>query len=354
MKASSSLACENPSALAASLIDTFREYADVGGDGASHFVRLRYGTARLEAAENRILITAEAEDDIRLSYVKMAVAEHWAAHPLGTGQNIRWDGGAGADLKPVFFQTIEVVAAQMVAPRMKRIRFRGEDFHAYPEGGLHVRLLFAPKGRAPVWPSVGADGRIVWPVAEDTLAARVYTIRSVDLRTSEIEIDFVLHDRCGEAAPGADFADTARPGQVIGIFAPGANEIPSARSLLLAGDETALPAMARIVEALPSGSRVRIFAQVDNAASHYDFVARDAVELTYLYRDSQAGGDESGGHGGVLTRVVENHLREAGEVPDFLWAGCEFGDFTAIRKIARDEWRMPRDRHLVVAYWRKR
>jgi len=37
----------------------------------------------------------------------------------------------------------------------------------------------------------------------------------------------------------------------------------------------------------------------------------------------------------------------------FVWAGCEFTDFREIRKIVRKEWGLPRDRHLVTAYWRR-
>ncbi|TIV93327.1 MAG: siderophore-interacting protein, partial [Mesorhizobium sp.] len=37
----------------------------------------------------------------------------------------------------------------------------------------------------------------------------------------------------------------------------------------------------------------------------------------------------------------------------YVWAGCEFADFREIRRIVRKEWGLPRDRHLVTAYWRR-
>ena len=37
----------------------------------------------------------------------------------------------------------------------------------------------------------------------------------------------------------------------------------------------------------------------------------------------------------------------------YVWAGCEFADFREIRGIVRKEWGLPRDRHLVTAYWRR-
>ncbi len=349
MKACSTMLSPEAPSLASSLLDSFRAYADVSSNGDNHVIRFRYGAATLTVASDRIGFTAEADDDIRLSYVKMAVAEHWVVHFPDPDRAIEWEGISGADHHPAFFQTIEVVSAQMVTPRIKRIRFRGAGFGGYVSGGLHVRLLFAPKDCQPVWPSVGADGRIIWPVGEDTVSARVYTIRSISPDSSEIEIDFVLHDNCGVPAPGSDFAEQADCGQQIGIFAPGGNEIPAGRSLLLLGDETAFPAMARIIEALPADSHARVFAEVENPQSHYDFPNAGNVAITYLYRESHAAEKN-----GLLTRALQDHIGTMEKVPEFLWAGCEYKDFMAIRKIARDELGMPRNRHLVVAYWRKR
>ncbi len=334
---------------AASLLDMFREYAEVRTDGETHVVRLRYGQATLKVESDRICVTAEAEDAIRLSYVKMAVAEHWAAQPLSADRSMAWDGAPHIDRKPAFFQTIEVVSSRLVTPHMKRVTFRGEAFETYVAGGLHVRLLFAQKGRDAIWPSVGADGRIIWPGGEDALSARVYTIRRLDLARDEIEIDFVLHEPCGLPAPGAAFGRDAFPGDVVGIFAPGGNEIPDARSVLLLGDETALPAMARIVEQLPEHSRARVFAEIDSAADHYDFPSAANIDLTYLYRDKRGAGTTM-----QLSAALAQYLSSHEGAAPFIWAGCERDDFLAIRRLAREDLKLPREMHSVTAYWRKR
>jgi glycerol-3-phosphate dehydrogenase len=70
---------------------------------------------------------------------------------------------------------------------------------------MHVRLLVPPKGRAPVWPMTLPDGRLGWPTGEDTMAVRIYTIRSIDVDRAEMDIDFVLHESGGVGMPGADF-----------------------------------------------------------------------------------------------------------------------------------------------------
>lgn len=280
---------EDAAANASDLLNAFRDYAEVRCDCDSHTILLRYGEVMIDVLPDRLAITALAEDDILLSYVKMAVAEHLATHPTGGTHKLEWQGVATETANPPFFQTIEVVSSTLVTPRMKRITFEGASFRSYTSGGLHVRLLFPPAGRQAVWPSVSAEGRIVWPDGDDAIAARVYTIRKIDTDKNEIEIDFVLHEIGSLHSPGADFGQNARRGDTIGIFAPGGDKIPKAASLLLLGDETALPAMARIVEDLPATSIARVFAKVGSPADHYDFPPFDNVELTYLYRGEETG-----------------------------------------------------------------
>lgn len=348
MKSFLCLSGHDAAAIASDLLETFRDHAEVRSDGNRHTILLRYGKAMIEVLPDRLAITALADDDIRLSYVKMAVAEHLAVHPIGGRQKIEWQGVATATTSPPFFQTIEVVASALVTPHMKRITFRGASFRSYARGGLHVRLLFPPAGRPPVWPSVSAEGRIVWPDGDNAIAARVYTIRRVDAEKGQLEIDFVLHEAPSLPSPGADFGQNARPGDTIGIFAPGGDEIPKADSLVLLGDETALPAMARIVEELPATSMARVFVQVGSPADHYDFPPSDNVELTYLYRE------EKTGRGASLPAALEESLDGwQGDMP-FIWAGCEFNDYLAVRRFARENLNLPRDRHSVVAYWRDR
>lgn len=345
MKSFSTLSNCNAAAIVDGFFDAFQEHVSIRRDGDICFLPLRYGLATLTATGDRIEFSAEADDDIRLSYVKMAVAEHLAAHPLTSTEKIEWTGAL--DAAPPFFQTIEVVSSRMVTPHMKRITFRSDSFGSYAAGGIHVRLIFPPTGRQPVWPSLGADGRIQWPSGADALAARVYTIRSIDLEANEIEIDFVLHDHMdGVVAPGADFGASAVPGQVVGIFAPGGDEIPKAPSLLLFADETGLPAMARILEEQPATSRVLAFAEVDSPHDHYDFPSAPNIELTYLYRHGRKPGTV-----GLLPEAMRQ-LTTPCQVSTYLWAGCAFDDYMEIRRVARKDWQLARENHSVVAYWR--
>jgi NADPH-dependent ferric siderophore reductase len=82
-----------------------------------------------------------------------------------------------------------------------------------------------------------------------SFATRYYTIRRIDAAAGWVDIDFVLYEAPG---PAGDFALSARIGDICGMSGPCGLGIKPAGRYLLAGDETALPAIAGIAERLPS------------------------------------------------------------------------------------------------------
>ena len=300
--------------------------------------RTHYGSLTTKLAPGSALITVFAADETCLAYMKMTVASHLAEH-LGNTRGLRWQGDGRDEGRPVFFREIAVVSVRQVAPHLRRLRFSGEDLHRFSHGGLHMRLLLPPAGRAPVWPQVGPDGLIQWPKGEDALTLRVYTIRAIDAEAGWLDVDFVTHE--GGHSPGSAFAETAQPGDVIGMIGPGGGDVPEAGNLLLLGDDTALPAISRIFESLPSGTRARAIIEVDSPA---DAVAPADADITWLYRQGRPAG---------TTGMLVEALRQVAPEPDlFVWAASEFRDFRAIRSLLRKDWKLKRDRHLAVSYWR--
>lgn len=148
----------------------------------------------------------------------------------------------------------------------------------FVEGGLHARLLIPPKGREPVWPHTEPDGRLHWPKGNDALTIRAYTIRSINLDRGEMNIDFVVHE--GDDVPGATWALTARPGDPAGLIGPGGGGVPAARKLILAGDETALPAIARIAASVPADAELRILLEVADKQEEQPLTSSASMDVT--------------------------------------------------------------------------
>ena len=307
--------------------------------------RMHYGSLNATLDDGSVLIRVAAEDETCLSYMKMTVAGHFSEH-LGTTNGIRWQGDGSDAGTPVFFREIRVMSATRISPHMQRVRFSGKDLGRFAHGGLHVRLLLPPRGGQPVWPSMGSDGLLVWPSGEDALVVRVYTIRALDAASGWLDVDFVLHP--GQDTPAATFAENAQAGDIIGMIGPGGGGAPDAETLLLVGDDTALPAIGRILEELASSTRAEVLIEVDGPQDRMPLAEGGNIAVTWLYRQGVEPGTAA-----LLPAALRARDQAALSDELYVWAACEFADFREIRKIVRKEWGLPRGRHLVTAYWRR-
>jgi NADPH-dependent ferric siderophore reductase len=116
---------------------------------------------------------------------------------------------------------------------------------------------------------------------------------------------------------------------------------------LVAGDETALPAIARMLENLPRHARGFALIEVADADEVQPLRQSAQVEVSWLLRNGAAAG---------TTDLLADAVRRI-TFPDdgsrvYVWTGCEFKAFQAIRKYLREERRLKKDEHLAVAYWR--
>jgi len=329
------------------LCQHFAEHGTVRVEGNSGRIETVFGIALLEAGEHSLRLVAEGADDTALAFVKLSLAEHLLGLAADAKPSIVWrgDGATGAPLP--YFREMTVVAARQVTPLMRRLTLKGEDLARFAVGGHHVRLLI-PRNREaqPAWPVTGEDGRPSWPRGAERPDVRIYTVRRIDVASGEVDIDFVLHG--GDAHPGARFALGALPGDRVGMTGPGGGATPQADRMLLAGDETALPAIGRILETLPGRARAVVRIEIADAGEEQRLDSAADIDLRWLHRNGAAPG---------TTSLIEDAVRRfewppAGESL-FAWIGCEYRSVRAIRQWLRTERGLARDDHLAVAYWRR-
>ncbi|MGA0561411.1 siderophore-interacting protein [Ancylobacter sp. VNQ12] len=336
----------DPLGMAEQLCRHFVEHGTVVRTATGGRIESSFGRAELHAEDGHLHLRAEARDATALYVVKNALAEHIALF-TEAAPSFAWSGGEVLAIP--FFRAMAVVGARQVTPHMRRVTLAGGDVGHFDNGaGLHVRLLIPPAGRSPVWPTPAPDGRTLWPSGEDELVRRVYTVRAIDKAAGTIDIDMVLHDDDGvHSAPGSTWAATARAGDPVGVMGPGGGMPPEADWHVLAGDETALPAIARIIEGLPAGRQVHAFIEVADKAEEQPLAGRAALSIRWLHREGTKPG---------TTDVLERALR-AMEWPregrGHVMVGCEHAAAKAIRALLRAERGMnPRDAH-IAAYWRR-
>lgn len=342
LHAKARVALADPAAMLDKVCSHFSEHGSVVRQTDSARLEGAYGTIGITVDTGALHITVASPNETHLFIVKSSVAEHLFEFAAGEPIALSWQGDTAAPAQIPYFREAVVRGAHDITPRMRRVTLACEDTAHFDSDSLHVRVLIPPGGRKPVWPGVGDDGRILWPKDQDALVPRVYTIRSIDHARRELAIDVVLHDD----SPGSRWARNAQAGDPVGLLGPGGGGIVPADWYLLCGDETALPAIARIAETLPATAGARIVIEVVDAAEEQAIHSRAGIELNWLHRDGAPAGSTE-----LLPQAVRGITwPDSGEI--FVLAGCEQAAARLIRKYLRAERKLPRERHLVAAYWR--
>src|SRR5690606_10053710 len=112
-------------------------------------------------------------------------------------------------------------------------------------------------------------------------STRTYSIRRFDLEGGQVWIDFVTHGDEGVAGP---WAADAQPGDpvVLGGIGGGYAPDPEADWHLLAGDESAIPAIAAALEAMPADAVGTVFLEVQNESEHVELTIPEGIDVQWL------------------------------------------------------------------------
>jgi NADPH-dependent ferric siderophore reductase len=319
----------------------FVEHAEVSRTADLLLMTSDYGRVTIERVDERLAIALSCPSEEALQVVRNSIAEHMFYFAGEDPLELTWSAPASRDIVPNL-HVVTVIGAENVTPHMRRVRFSCEDVAPFIGGAMHVRILVPPRGRKPVWPGYGVDGRIAWPKGEDALVVRPYTIRGVDRGRGELWIDILQHPIPGAATPGADFARDAKTGDVVALLGPGSGSLPEAGSILMIGDESSLPAMARIAEEVPAGTNIRAIIEVSDAREEQPLSSAGTIDVTWLHRGSYPAGAT-----GVLRAAAAKAI-EAADPQTFMWIACEKEDVRALRALLNGR---GHDRGLRYAAW---
>lgn len=315
-------------------------------DPASGRIELQdgLGVGMLEASAGSLRLRAEAPTEKGLSILKFLLGMQIEEVAAAEKPDVVWSGD-GCDLDELpSFREMTVLRVADITPHVRRITLTGANLKRFESDSLHVRLLFPPEGvHPPEWPKPGRNGRPAWPPEERRPVQRVYTIRRIDAAAAEMDIDFVMH-----AAPGiaSGWAAEAKAGQVVGLLGPGGREIKPADWVLLAGDETAIPAMARLLERLPAATTGHAFIEAEDEQEVQSLTHPAGVTVTWLFREGREPGRNDLLADAILAAQWPGHDNV------FAWLGAEEATARRIRKHWRDERGLERGKFLAVGYWK--
>jgi NADPH-dependent ferric siderophore reductase len=161
---------------------------------------------------------------------------------------------------------LSVKRVERQPPGLVRVVLGGDDLAGFASLGFddHVKLFF---------PNAGA-GEV----------RRDFTPRRFDPDAGELWIDFFLH----AAGPAAEWAAEAAEGQLIEVGGPKGSAIIDPGTIgthLLIGDETAVPAITRRLEELPTMARAAVVVETAAGVDRPVFASRATAQTVWAIRD---------------------------------------------------------------------
>lgn len=292
--------------------------------------------------------------------------------------------------------TVEVAAKRRLCPSFLRLTLAGEGLRTFGIAGpdQRVKLMIPRPGRTVDDVPTGYDWYPRWQAMPEDIrpTMRTYTVRAYRPEAGELDIDFVLHGG-DHGGPASEWASSAELGDRVALVGPdrpgtgrlwGCEWLPpeTATRLLLAGDETAVPAVGAILESLPSNAVGIACLEVPTANDRQEWTKPAGVDVRWLARDGAVP------HGALLEPAVSASLselrepgapaeRHEGDEPDvdtaLLWdvpgdlggeVDCHAGEFYGwlageagvikrLRRLLVHERGIPRTAVSFMGYWRQ-
>ena len=192
----------------------------------------------------------------------------------------------------------------------------------------------------PGFVSTGIADEWVGLIVPGQFQSRYYTVRSV--AGTRLVLDVVVH-ATGLVTEWASGRSGDPVGQQVVLTEPKGSYLPPADAgwLLLVGDLTALPAMARIARENDPARPVRILAEVPGDSRIDDYFPASA-DVTWL-----TPADDGASR---LAAVVEEIAWPEG--PGYFWMAGESAQMRAIRKHLMRERKLASTHYDVMGYWR--
>ncbi|MBB4952075.1 NADPH-dependent ferric siderophore reductase [Agrobacterium vitis] len=319
------------------LSDHLREDGmDVEEDGNGFRVTTPLVSGVLSCKGNAVLVEASVEDVESLYFIKFWLHEHFSEIAGSTPIKIDWSENCIGLTVPPGFSILTVASARYITPRIRRITFSTTNIAQFQNSdAIHLKIMInfdqflaQQKGQAhdfvPVW--------------------RRYTVRTIDSASHLIAIDFFLHDTDG---PGANWAKSAQSGDMVGIASLSGSGFKTADWYLIAGDETSLPAIGRMVETLHANAEGAIIIVVGNEHETQPLKTPANLRIKWIYRDSCADSQAE------LLAAIGSVDCPKDDRKKLIWAACDVQTARKIRHYLRETRSFTKEEEAVFGYWHR-
>ncbi len=231
-----------------------------------------------------------------------------------------------------------------VSANLIRLVFTGSELADFPvdqESG-YVKLLFPPEGEHSLDGQRLDDKSYFKQVRKRTL-----TIHAFDADKQELHLDGVTHSfGNSDQGPASCWMEQAEPGNGLWLSGPGEKKLIQAPAdwYFLAGDMTALPAIAINLEQLPADAQGLVVIEVMSEADIVDLIKPDLMAVHWVINPTPK----------TPNRLLAERVRELSwlDGSPAVWVAGEFEMMRDLRRYFKQEKHI--DKHLIYAssYWK--
>ncbi|MEV6284036.1 siderophore-interacting protein [Kribbella sp. NPDC051770] len=259
--------------------------------------------------------------------------------------------------RPITFDSVLVTVAAIedLSPHLRRVTFVAPRLADVVPAGpdQRIKVLLTPPNGGELRLPVGSEWFAQWCAmpADERFVMRTYTIRALRPAVAELDIEFVLH---GVNGPASAWVSTATVGDEVGLIVPFAVDTTSTRGLLQSGvdyvppatsrhrllvaDETALPAVATILEQLPVDVHATVFVQVPDARDIRPLPTPGTADVTWIT------------DGWLPAALKSTALRPD---VDFAWVAGESSMIKTVRRHLVNTVGLPKANISFQGYWKR-
>jgi NADPH-dependent ferric siderophore reductase len=245
--------------------------------------------------------------------------------------------------EPPAFRRLAVVRVASVTPRLMRLTVGGPELKglAIEQPAASVRLLLPSPGEPglvmPTWNGnefLMPDGR------RPTI--RTFTPLRPDTEAQLLDLEIVVH----EGGAASTWALAAAEGDEVALSGPGRGYTvdDDAPGFLLAGDESAIPAIGQVLEALPPDKPARVVVEVADPAARLDLPAHPKAAVEWLDLPAGAAPGDA-----MVAAVIAADIPEGTRI----WAAGEAAAVQRIRRHVFDDRALPRSDTWIRGYWKR-
>lgn len=238
-----------------------------------------------------------------------------------------------------------VVDIEWPTPAIARVTLDGEGLDAFapaPYTDSYVNVAIPPAG-APYAAPFALDELKSLP-REQRPFRRRYTVRRWDAAARRLTLEFVVH---GDEGPAGLWAARAAPGDALVFTGPAGayRPDPEADWHLMIGDESALPAIAASLEAVPADAPVLVRLVCDGPDHEIALETPGRLDVAWLHRNGGSGEAD------LLAGAVAALEFPGGTVHAFVHG--EAAETRAVRRHLLADRGVDPDRLSCSPYWRR-